>query len=65
MLLQTLKNYTATFFGDRLFDYVDKYLPLVAKTLPEPYRSEMKGVAAATGLTYGEITLYNIFYEVT
>lgn len=64
VLLQTLKNYTATFFGDRLFDYVDKYLPLVAKTLPEPYRSEMKGVAAATGLTYGEITLYNIFYEV-
>lgn len=36
----------------------------MAKTLPEPYLSEMLGIANVTGIPLGEITLYNIFYEV-
>ena len=36
----------------------------MAETLPEPYLSEMKGIAELTNIPLGEITLYNIFYEV-
>jgi len=36
----------------------------MAETLPEPYLSELKGVARAVDISLGEITLYNIFYEV-
>lgn len=36
----------------------------MAQTLPEPYLSEMKGIAEQTQIPLGEITLYNIFYEV-
>lgn len=63
-LLQDIKNYTDSFFKGKLFPLVDKYLPLVAETLPEPYLSELKGIAEISGIELGEITLYNIFYEV-
>lgn len=63
-LLQDIKNYTESFFKGKLFPLVDKYLPLVAETLPEPYLSELKGIAEIAGIELGEITLYNIFYEV-
>lgn len=63
-LLQDIKNYTESFFKGRLFKFVDKYLPMMAKTLPEPYLSELKGIAKIADIPLGEITLYNIFYEV-
>lgn len=63
-LLKDIKNYTESFFKGRLFKFVDKYLPKIAETLPEPYLSELKGIAKATDIPLGEITLYNIFYEV-
>ena len=62
--MKDIKSFTEAFFKGRLFKFVDKYLPYLAKTLPEPYYSEMKGIADATGIPLGEITLYNIFYEV-
>ena len=43
---------------------VDKYLPYMAKTLPQPYLSELNGIAKVAEISLGEITLYNIFYEV-
>lgn len=63
-LLQDIKTYTDSFFRGKLFPLLDKYLPLMAKTLPEPYLSELEGIAEVTGIELGEITLYNIFYEV-
>ncbi|KZS03202.1 Acid ceramidase [Daphnia magna] len=63
-LLQDIKTYTDSFFHGKLFPLLDKYLPLMAKTLPEPYLSELEGIAEVTGIELGEITLYNIFYEV-
>lgn len=36
----------------------------MAKTLPQPYLDELKGIAKVTEIELGEITLYNIFYEV-
>ena len=63
-MLGNIKNFTAAFFHGNLFKLVDKYLPLMAKTLPEPYLSELKGIARAAALPLGEVTLYNIFYEV-
>lgn len=63
-LLQDIKNYSASFFHGKLFKLIDIYLPKMAKTLPEPYLSELQGIAKVTNLPLGEITLYNIFYEV-
>ena len=63
-LLQDIKNYTESFFKGKLFMFVDKYLPIMAETLPEPYLSELKGIAKIADIPLGEITLYNIFYEV-
>lgn len=36
----------------------------MAKTLPQPYLAELEGIAKSTEIALGEITLYNIFYEV-
>jgi acid ceramidase len=62
-LLEVFQNFTNVIFPGKLFKFVDKYLPLVAHTLPEPYYSELKGISNLTGIPLGEITLYNIFYE--
>ena len=35
----------------------------VTASLPSPYRSEMAGIADASGMTIDEVTIYNIFYE--
>uniref|UniRef100_A0A8C1YU26 Acid ceramidase n=1 Tax=Cyprinus carpio TaxID=7962 RepID=A0A8C1YU26_CYPCA len=39
-------------------------LPLIVDTLPQPFNEEIKGIAAVSGIPLGEITLFNIFYEV-
>uniref|UniRef100_A0A8C2JRV4 Acid ceramidase n=1 Tax=Cyprinus carpio TaxID=7962 RepID=A0A8C2JRV4_CYPCA len=38
--------------------------PLIVDTLPQPFSDEIKGIAAVSGIPLGEITLFNIFYEV-
>lgn len=63
-LLQDIKNITEAFFGPKLFALINKYIPLVTKTLPYPFADELNGIAAATKMPLGEITLYNIFYEI-
>ncbi|XP_053398539.1 acid ceramidase-like [Mercenaria mercenaria] len=37
--------------------------PALVDTLPQPFRDEIRGISNATGIEIGEITLYNIFYE--
>ncbi|RXG52287.1 Acid ceramidase [Armadillidium vulgare] len=50
--------------GKRIFNFVNESLPELAKTLPDPYYEEIKGIAEAGNLTVTQITMYNIFYEV-
>ncbi|XP_046854158.1 acid ceramidase-like isoform X2 [Xenia sp. Carnegie-2017] len=63
-LLHEIKNFTNFILNGKLFNYIDKDLPFIADTLPDPYGNEIKGIAKATGIPLGEIVLYNIFYEV-
>jgi len=49
---------------DRLVPFVLKNLPKLAESLPENYVAEMTGLAKAAEVDFGEIVLYNIFYEV-
>lgn len=49
---------------DKLMKFIDKYVPFMAKTLPEPFKSEIIGIAQATGLPIGEVTFFNLCYEV-
>lgn len=63
---QEIKDLVST-----ITDYVNKYVltaadvafGILGNTLPEPYKSEMKGIADTLEMPYGEVILYNIFYE--
>lgn len=63
-LLNYIKNFTSFIMNGKLFEMVDKDLGPLADTLPAPYGDEIKGIAKATGISLGEVVLYNIFYEV-
>ncbi|XP_028401379.1 acid ceramidase-like [Dendronephthya gigantea] len=64
-LAKEIKNFTSFIFDGKLFDYVDKFLPILMRSLPDPYGREIKGISSATGIPLGEILLFNIFYELT
>jgi acid ceramidase len=63
-LLQVIKSLMAPLFHGKLVGLVDKYMGGWDNKLPEPYLSEIKGIANVTGMELGEVVLYNIFYEV-
>jgi acid ceramidase len=63
-LIGVIKNFTVPFFQDKLIDWIDNNLDLWDNRLPEPYASELRGMARVTGVPLGEIVLYNIFYEI-
>jgi len=63
-LLENLQNYTSNLFHGNLFSLVDRYVPWLGYTLPQPYKGEIKGLSHITGLSFGDMVLYNIFYEV-
>jgi len=48
----------------KIVNLVDNYLPKIITKLPSPYDEELEGISAATEVPYGEILLFNIFYEV-
>ncbi|PAA81828.1 hypothetical protein BOX15_Mlig012925g5, partial [Macrostomum lignano] len=50
--------------SELLINLVDKDLTPLAHTLPQPFRDEIVGIANMTGIPLGEVTLYNIFYEI-
>ncbi|XP_021963900.1 acid ceramidase isoform X2 [Folsomia candida] len=62
-MLNNLKNYTLSLFGGELFSYVDALMPLLGRTLPPPFRDEMRGMSEISGIPFGELVLYNVFYE--
>lgn len=63
-LVADVRNLTRQVLGDRVFKIVHDHLDELTTTLPSPYREEMLGISRASGLPVGEVTLYNIFYEV-
>lgn len=63
-MVQTIKDLAKGFFDGKLVDLVDEELPLIVDALPQPFSDEIKGIAAVSGIPLGEITLFNIFYEV-
>lgn len=62
--LNVIKNLTNSFFRGTFIWLVDKVLPFIIKSLPEPYSTEIASIAKVTKIPLGEIILYNIFYEV-
>uniref|UniRef100_A0A8C1JJC4 ceramidase n=1 Tax=Cyprinus carpio TaxID=7962 RepID=A0A8C1JJC4_CYPCA len=63
-MVRTIKDMAKGFFNGKLVNLVDEELPLIVDTLPQPFNEEIKGIAAVSGIPLGEITLFNIFYEV-
>uniref|UniRef100_A0A8D9EV87 Acid ceramidase n=2 Tax=Cacopsylla melanoneura TaxID=428564 RepID=A0A8D9EV87_9HEMI len=62
-LLSNMKNHTDEIFGHSIFRLIDSYMPLLGKTLPRVYYEELAGVARDSGVTIGEMTVFNLFYE--
>uniref|UniRef100_A0A1B6E234 Acid ceramidase n=2 Tax=Clastoptera arizonana TaxID=38151 RepID=A0A1B6E234_9HEMI len=62
-LLNSIKNNTDALFGEEVFKIIDKYMPWLTKTLPLEYYSELVGISQLSGLSVGEVTLFNVFYE--
>lgn len=58
-----MKENSDEWFGKKIFNLVDEYLPSLARTLPAPFFEEMEGMAKAINVTLGEVTLFNVFYE--
>lgn len=38
-------------------------MPYLTQTLPAEYKEEILGISDVTGLSVGEVTLFNVFYE--
>ncbi|XP_036154167.1 acid ceramidase isoform X3 [Myotis myotis] len=47
----------------KLMQIVDEKLPGLLGNFPGPYVEEMKGIADLTGIPFGEIISFNVFYE--
>lgn len=63
MLIESIKRNCDLLFGRSLFWMVDRFLPRLTQTLPVEYRRELIGMSVASGVSVGEITLFNVFYE--
>jgi len=62
-LIFSIKNNTMAFLGVKPFILIDKYLPMLARTLPKDYYKELLGIAKLLDIPLGEVTLFNVFYE--
>ena len=62
-LIERIKLNCDALFGQSLFWMVDHVLPRLTETLPTEYKEELAGISNATGISLGEITLFNVFYE--
>ncbi|XP_033825696.1 acid ceramidase isoform X2 [Periophthalmus magnuspinnatus] len=64
-MIEVIRDLAKAFVpSGRLIELVDITLPLIVNTLPDPFKDEIKGIALDSGIPLGEITLFNIFYEV-
>ncbi|KAM8879241.1 acid ceramidase [Spinachia spinachia] len=64
-VIQAIRDFANAFVpSGGLVELVDISLPLMVETLPNPFKEEIKAIAAVSGIPLGEVVLYNIFYEV-
>ncbi|KAM6972189.1 acid ceramidase [Aplochiton taeniatus] len=64
-MIQAIKDLADAFVpSGKLVHMVDVALPLLANTLPYPFKDELKGIATASGVSLGEVVLFNVFYEI-
>lgn len=47
----------------RIVPFVQEKLPKLAETLPQDYVDEMKSLSTGSGVDFGDIILFNVFYE--
>ncbi|KAI6241831.1 N-acylethanolamine-hydrolyzing acid amidase [Aphelenchoides fujianensis] len=62
-LIQVVKDLITPWFPDAL-KIANVLFEDLLEWIPEPYNSEIRGVADVTGLPLGQVVLYNVFYEV-
>lgn len=63
VLIEHVKKFCDVLFGHTLFWMVEEFMPRLADTLPAEYREEFEGIALITGMNFGEVVLFNVFYE--
>lgn len=62
-LIENIKHNCDMLFGRSPFWMVENLMPLLTRSLPLEYKEEMIGISKVTGVSLGEITLFNVFYE--
>lgn len=65
-ILTAFKSYISEFGGlaAEVIYFIDLLGPLFVEAIPQPFQDEIRGISNITGIEIGEITLYNIFYEI-
>ncbi|XP_065313149.1 acid ceramidase-like isoform X3 [Gordionus sp. m RMFG-2023] len=63
-LFEVFSEIDNEYFKGYLMKFVDKYLNLLDKKIPSPYREEINGISREAGLNKGRVIAYNIFYEI-
>ncbi|XP_052276842.1 acid ceramidase-like isoform X2 [Dreissena polymorpha] len=65
-ILKGFKSFVDQFggFAEEIVYFIDLFGPAIVDFLPQPFQDEIRGISKATGLEIGEVTLYNIFYEI-
>jgi acid ceramidase len=63
--IATVKKMVGAVLDGLLFETLVHFMAGAADNIREPYRTELHAIANATGISIGEITLMNLFYEVS
>ncbi|XP_052794141.1 acid ceramidase-like [Mya arenaria] len=65
-ILAAFKKYIYDFGGiaAEIWYLIDLLGPAIVDVLPQPFQDEIRGISDVTGIEIGEVTLYNIFYEI-
>ncbi|XP_053110490.1 acid ceramidase isoform X2 [Hemicordylus capensis] len=64
-MIQTIREIVIAFLpSGKLIASLESKLIWLGSTLPHPFNEEIKGIASATGCPLGDITMFNVFYEI-
>uniref|UniRef100_A0A914VWR2 Acid ceramidase n=1 Tax=Plectus sambesii TaxID=2011161 RepID=A0A914VWR2_9BILA len=63
--LDTVKKMVGVVENGILYDVLVHFMTGAVDSIQEPYRTELYAIANATGISVGEFTLMNLFYEVS
>ncbi|KAE9547755.1 hypothetical protein FO519_009036, partial [Halicephalobus sp. NKZ332] len=63
--VQTVKTMAGIILDGLLWDVLIQLMNTAYPQIPQPYRDELKGMADASGVSIEELTLLNLFYEIS